>query len=339
MMKKSISILISIFIFSVVFITAQITKNSPQENYIKKYRKIAIEEMYRSGVPASITLAQGLLESRAGQSSLAVKANNHFGIKCHDWKGPSMRFDDDAKGECFRKYKNPVSSFEDHSDFLRYRDRYKFLFDFEITDYKSWCYGLKKAGYATDVSYATKLITIIEKYDLARYDKGRGSYSDDDNDLYADGDRRSKKSELPDAPNKLEQAHKLEGREVFKFSLSVPLYSINKTIFIYSIEGDSYESIAKRYHLFNREILSFNDLEKTETLYPGTVVYLERKRIKTVMNIDKHIANGEESLRDIAQRYGVRLNSLVKRNSLKNTIQGKSPQDFIPRENYTIKLR
>ena len=138
---------------------------SPQEIYIDQFASLAVEEMYRTGVPASITLAQGLLESRYGLSELAVKGNNHFGIKCHNnWKGKKMYYDDDRRGECFRKYPSPEQSYRDHSDFLRYRDRYKFLFDYKITDYKAWARGLKKAGYATDPAYPSKLINLIEEY-------------------------------------------------------------------------------------------------------------------------------------------------------------------------------
>jgi len=144
---------------------------SPQEKYIAKYAVIAVSEMYRNGIPASITLAQGLLESSYGKSRLATEGNNHFGIKCHKWKGRKMYHDDDAKGECFRVYGSANESFVDHSDFLRYNDRYKFLFDYKITDYKSWAYGLKKAGYATDKAYPQKLIKYIEDYKLYEYDR------------------------------------------------------------------------------------------------------------------------------------------------------------------------
>ena len=141
------------------------------ESYIAQWAPTAVREMYRSGVPASITLAQGILESRYGLSTLAADGNNHFGIKCHkDWTGKKQYYDDDAKGECFRVYDTADESFRDHSDFLRYRDRYKFLFDFETTDYKSWAYGLKKAGYATDPGYPGKLIKYIEDYKLYEYD-------------------------------------------------------------------------------------------------------------------------------------------------------------------------
>lgn len=155
----------------VVFVSASAPDETPQEKYVERYAAIAVSEMYRTGVPASITLAQGLLESRHGLSPLAAEGNNHFGIKCHDWTGKKQYADDDRKGECFRVYGSAEESFRDHSDFLRYRNRYKSLFEYKVTDYKSWAYGLKEAGYATDPSYPSKLIKLIEDYDLARYDR------------------------------------------------------------------------------------------------------------------------------------------------------------------------
>ena len=158
-------------LFAFLLFPAAAWAQSVQEQYIQTYSQIAVEEMLRSGVPASITLAQGLLESGSGQSRLATEGNNHFGIKCHKgWTGRSMKHDDDARNECFRVYDSPEQSFRDHSDFLRYRDRYKFLFDLERTDYQGWAYGLKQAGYATDPKYAGKLIKYIEDYNLARFD-------------------------------------------------------------------------------------------------------------------------------------------------------------------------
>lgn len=166
-MRNAIARILSLLFVSALFVSA----DTPQESYVKKWSKVAVTEMYRSGVPASITLAQGLLESRYGLSPLASKGNNHFGIKCHkDWKGKTMAYDDDEKGECFRVYGSAEESFRDHSDFLRYRDRYKFLFDLDTKDYKGWAYGLKKAGYATDPNYPTKLIKYIEDYRLYEYD-------------------------------------------------------------------------------------------------------------------------------------------------------------------------
>lgn len=155
----------------ILFVLCSADDSTPQQKYVDKWAATAVKEMYRSGVPASITLAQGILESRSGQSPLAAEGNNHFGIKCHsDWKGKTMKVDDDRRGECFRVYGSAEESFRDHSDFLRYQDRYKFLFDFDTKDFESWAYGLKKAGYATDPAYPSKLLKIIDDYDLSRYD-------------------------------------------------------------------------------------------------------------------------------------------------------------------------
>ena len=144
-----------------------------REQYIKKYKDIAIKQMHRHKIPASIILAQGCLESNNGNSALATKANNHFGIKCHDgWRGKKFRQDDDAKNECFRKYSNAIDSYTDHSYFLTSRPRYNTLFDLPITDYKGWAHGLKAAGYATNPKYAKLLIDIIEEYQLYKYDTG-----------------------------------------------------------------------------------------------------------------------------------------------------------------------
>lgn len=164
--------IVFIIVAAVLLVSASQT---PQQRYIDTYAAIAVKQMYRSGVPASITLAQGIIESRSGQSPLATEGNNHFGIKCYDWKGRTMKVDDDLKDECFRVYDSPEQSFDDHSDFLRYRQRYQFLFDFETTDYKAWANGLKKAGYATDPAYASKLIKVIEDYGLSKYDRMKTS--------------------------------------------------------------------------------------------------------------------------------------------------------------------
>jgi flagellum-specific peptidoglycan hydrolase FlgJ len=139
--------------------------------YVNTYSKISIEEMKKFGIPASITMSQGILESNSGKGSLALKSNNHFGIKCHKgWRGKKVYHDDDAKGECFRKYKNPEKSYRDHSIFLESRDRYNSLFKYNKKNYVKWAKGLKKAGYATDPKYAEKLISIIERYELWKLD-------------------------------------------------------------------------------------------------------------------------------------------------------------------------
>ncbi|MBP5172334.1 MAG: glucosaminidase domain-containing protein [Bacteroidales bacterium] len=272
--------------------------------YIDKYSALAITEMERTGVPASITLAQGLLESGAGRSTLATKAHNHFGIKCgKSWKGPNMKADDDAPQECFRAYSKDEDSFRDHSDFLRYYDRYKFLFDLDLTDYKGWCYGLKQAGYATDPNYAPKLIALIEEYDLTRFDKGAVV--------------------KVESPDQLEKAviMPISYDEQFRFSLERTIYQKNGVACIYSVAGDTYDSIALIYDLFPREILRFNDLKEPEELLPGTIVYIQAKKSKAAKGLDKYIVSEDgESLREISQRFAVKMRSIEKRNKLKKDV-------------------
>ena len=327
------------------------------EAYIEKYAQDAVNEMFRSGVPASITLAQGMLESANGQSYLALKGNNHFGIKCHDWKGPGVYMDAEKRNECFRKYRNVSESYRDHSDFLRYRDRYKFLFDLKITDYKGWAHGLKKAGYATDPAYPRKLINLIETYDLSRFDQTDTREIRKKNRLSRKEARRLRKaakekgaavqpvdsssyvpqggapsgsqvspeiitvapgSRIPDSPTVLEEPRPYDGGKMaeFRFSLSRQLYSQNGVPFVYSVEGETYADIAEYYSLFLREILRYNDLPEDEPLVPGTVVYLQPKKSKAARHVDKYVAEGDESLREIAQRYAVRLASLMKMNGI-----------------------
>lgn len=335
---KHISTLIITFVclfaaFSPV--QASPAEDTPQQRYIDKYSDLAVEEMRRTGVPASITLAQGLLESRYGQSDLAVKGNNHFGIKCHsDWNGAKMRVNDDKSRECFRKYRTVEQSYRDHSDFLRYRDRYKFLFDLNPTDYKGWAYGLKKAGYATDPAYPKKLINLIEEYELYKYDSGRRVKKNKaknekkqkqelettpagaDVAVAATTSDKTKKEKVRKqkvkkekvkkdkkapqtvkSPSQLEQPRPMKEEkpeDVFRFSLSRQKYSLNGVPFVYSSAGDSYASLAAANNLFLREILRFNDLDSAEDLRPGTIVYLQPKKKQAVKGLDKHIVESSD---------------------------------------------
>ena len=294
------------------------TEDSPQHRYIRQYAGIAVRERARSGVPASITLAQGMLESGNGQSELAVRGNNHFGIKCHDWNGQRLYFDDDRKGECFRKYRSAEESFRDHSDFLRYRDRYKFLFDFNVTDYESWAYGLKKAGYATDPAYPSKLIRLVEDYGLDRFDKpSRHDRKPADKAASADGMSDADVA-VPQPPAELEAPVPVSDRrgKAVSISLTRQLYSQNKVPFVYSAEGETYSEIAGRYNLFRKEILRYNDLAQDEVLMPGTVVYLQPKKSRAAKHVDKYVAEGGETVRDISQRYAVRLKNLLRLNGM-----------------------
>ena len=273
--------------------------------YIEKYADIAVREMKATGIPASITLAQGCLESGNGNSTLATKANNHFGIKCHNnWKGKTIRHDDETRNECFRSYPSADESFRDHSDFLRYRDRYAFLFDLEPTDYKGWAYGLQKAGYATAKTYATSLIQIIEENELYRYDKL---------DAVA-------RKELPPTPMEAEKSavfKPLPGHKFYTASLSREIRTTNGVPWIKARKGDTYASLAKEYNLFTLELLHFNDRTRQVPLYEGEVVYLEAKKRESARNLDKHVVEEGETMRDLAQRYAVKMKKLYQYNHLR----------------------
>ena len=308
---------------------------TPQERYIAKYSPIAVNEMYRTGVPASITLAQGLIESGYGMSPLAINGNNHFGIKCHrGWTGRTLKADDDRRGECFRAYDSAEESFRDHSDFLRYRDRYKFLFDFNTTDYKSWAYGLKQAGYATDPSYASKLIKCIEDNDLTRFDRMTVSETLSAGDDEAVAPETAEGDVIPASPLKIEAGERVGGEtgEQYRFSLTRQLYSRNGVPFVYAVEGETYRSIARDYHLFLKEILRFNDLPAEETLAPGTVVYVQAKKAKTRPGLEKYIVGSDgESFHAICQRFAVQEKAIAKLNGLS--------ADYEPQEGDELLLR
>lgn len=297
-------------LFLTIGIHDALAQKITRAQYIEMYKDAAIASMKSHGIPASITLAQGCLESGDGNSDLAVKANNHFGIKCHnDWRGPTYyKKDDDPGKSCFRKYRNASESFKDHSDFLRYRDRYAFLFDLEITDYRAWCHGLKKAGYATAPDYAQKLIKIIEDYQLYRYDR----------EVTAKAERS--RTVLPPSPNELRKVEELrpaKNSTLYRYSLNRTIYVRNNVPYILAGDNETYESIAKEYGLFTRELLRFNDLKRPKELVPGTVVYLQKKRSKSQKHMDIHIAVEGDTYYDISQKYGVQLKKLFKYNDYK----------------------
>lgn len=257
------------------------TRNKQYEEYIRQYREIAVEEMKRYHIPASITLAQGLLESGAGQSTLARKSNNHFGIKCgSDWTGRTVSHDDDARGECFRAYRHPRQSYEDHSKFLVSRPRYAALFQLKPTDYKGWARGLKKAGYATNPRYAEQLIGLIELYNLHRYDT-------------KDGWKRMKNNPNP---------HQL--------------YVANGLLYIVVRSGDTWKSISKELNISRKKLRKYNDLYKEYVLQVGDILYLEKKNRRADKSHIVHTLRAGESLHSVAQKYGIRLKNLYKLNKM-----------------------
>lgn len=276
-----------------------------RSDYIRQYREIALKQMKLSGIPASIILAQACLESSDGNSTLAVEAKNHFGIKCHDWKGRTYLQDDDKKNECFRVYDNVEQSFQDHSDFLRYRDRYAFLFELDSRDYKGWAYGLKKAGYATDPKYASSLIRIIEEYNLSSLDE---------------------EPSVP-APAVVERNSnvKVTPESVPSFSgiqINRQVYSRNGVMYILAESYDTYASLAEEFHLFHKEILRFNELKQDEPLSPGQMVYVERKKAQAADHLEMHVVEDGETMLSISQRFAIRLERLYRYNDM---VSGDEP--------------
>ncbi len=256
------------------------------EQYIEKYSAIAVDEMYRSKIPASITLAQGILESGNGNSRLAMEANNHFGIKCKKtWTGKTIYEDDDAPQECFRKYEAAIDSYRDHSDFLMNNPRYAFLFDLDRTDYKEWAYGLKKAGYATNPQYAELLITFIDRHKLHRFDGVKLSEEED--------------RELKEDKAEIVKGH---GKE----------FTNNGVPGVIAKANESFAQIALNYDLKVYQLYRFNDLEKDAVCKEGDTVYLKSKKQKSDSSF--HTVSGTETMYWISQRYAIRLDKLLERN-------------------------
>lgn len=284
-------------------------------DYINQYKELAIVEMQRTGVPAAIKLAQGIHETSAGTSRLVTKANNHFGIKCKaDWAGPSISHDDDARGECFRKYTSAEDSYKDHSNFLRRSTRYASLFNLDPTDYEGWANGLKKAGYATNPRYPQVLIKLIEDYDLQNYTMiAMGKMQPDSQVLV--------KSEMEKAPDV--GASPASVTEIVK-PVEQPVYpegifTINETKVIFVKTGTSWLSLAQQHNISLSRIFEFNDREQSESTEKDQLVYLQRKR-KTGKT-DIHIVQSGETLLDIAQQQAMRLESLMEYNMLDTGMQ------------------
>ena len=272
-MKKTL--LLSIISFMMTM--SLFAQNNDYVAYINLYKDIAIEQMHKYHIPASITLAQGLLESGDGRSELARKANNHFGIKCHSWDGKKIYHDDDKKGECFRVYKSARDSYEDHSIFLATGSRYEFLFKYAETDYVAWARGLKRAGYATSPTYADKLIEIIERYDLDQYD-------------------RTKKDSKPQVVNP-----------------HTP-YIANDIVYIVARQGDTMMTIAEEFETSKRKLINYNDLYKGYVPVKGDIIYLARKHRKARKPNTQHVVKDGESMYMISQKYAIRLHRLYKMN-------------------------
>jgi len=282
------------------------------KQYIEKYNKLAISEMKRSGIPASITLAQGMLESDNGTGRLATKANNHFGIKCHDnWKGRKIYHDDDRKKECFRKYANAAESYRDHSDFLRNSNRYASLFNLDRENYKGWARDLKKAGYATDKQYDKLLIKIIEENGLYKYDNLKRTRR-------TEKDKKSGKESVsmvkPISGNK-ETNTDAKAENVNNTGSRV--FKRNRIDYIIVSEGDTYKSLEKEFGMMHWELFKYNDLPEDFLLKAGMIMYLQPKRNKATVDNDFHFVKKGETMFNISQKYGIKLDQLYKLNRMK----------------------
>lgn len=278
-------------------------------DYIQTYRDLAISEMKRTNVPAAITLAQGIHESGAGKSKLVLASNNHFGIKCKTgWTGESVRHDDDARGECFRKYPQAADSYRDHSDFLRKGQRYAFLFDLDPADYSGWAHGLKKAGYATNPRYPQVLIRLIEDYNLQQYTlQGLGEVQP-----------------IPEtgmAPPAGKESGVQPVPEVAAATDPVPapaypagIFTINGCKVVHVTKGTSYLAVASQYGISLSKLFEHNEIPRAEAADSDQLIYLQAKR-KTGATAFHQVIAGE-TLHAIAQKEGIRLESLLEYNGL-----------------------
>jgi hypothetical protein len=282
--KKKMSklkIFISFLLFSTLFANAK-EKTDPYQTYIDRFADLAVEHRVRYGIPAAITLAQGLVESAAGRSTLAVKGNNHFGIKCHkDWTGDTLLRDDDARAECFRSYTSPEQSFEDHSKFLS-RRRYQVLHSIPTTDYEAWANGLKECGYATDPNYAVRLIAVIQRYGLDAYDK------DDDSEEVSDF-----------IMDNIRKSHIIRRYRGLYFVIACP--------------GDTYESLADEFGLTADKLKKYNDASGSD-IKEWEEVYLEQKKDNAPADMQSITIGEDETVHSISQRLGMTLKAIRKLN-------------------------
>ncbi|MBA3705084.1 MAG: glucosaminidase domain-containing protein, partial [Bacteroidetes bacterium] len=289
-MLKPLQIIILLVFFRFSVFAQPAEKKTTPEQYINNFKEEAIKEMLMFGIPASITLAQGMLESANGNSDLAVYANNHFGIKCHDeWDGPIFTKDDDAKDECFRKYPSVLDSYTDHSKFLKSRSRYDVLFRLKHSDYKGWAKGLKELGYATDPRYTQRIINLIETHKLYQYDKVDG---------------------LPNIT-----ASVVEKQSAPKIIQSREILRTRFIKYIIVRPGDNFGKIAEDTDKDLWQLYKFNDLKPTDKLVAGQKIYLQPKRRKAEDPF--HIVKKGETMKFISQLYGIKLKSLYSKNNMK----------------------
>lgn len=339
------------------------SRNADYEAYIRQYHKEAQKQQKKYNIPASITLAQGLLESGAGKSELATKANNHFGVKCAgDWNGDTYKHDDETKNECFRKYRHAEQSYEDHSLFLQ-KKRYQPLFELPITDYKGWAHGLRQCGYATDPGYAAKLIKLIEDYDLTQYDLPNASgeakvitdktadSSDASSDSVSSAAGSSSSASSSQATDKEEKAAYIatdadlsaaspakEARAERRQMGSVALNQTHKVLrnngrkYVVARLGDTFADIAYEFNLYEKTLRQYNDIVNPRyELQEGDKVYLQRKRKKAEKRFAHYRVQGDENIWQIAQDKGMRLSTIYRLNGIETGQNVMRNQDLLLR--------
>ena len=292
-----------------------------REEYIDRYKRIAVAHMERYGIPASITMAQGILESDCGNSYLSQTSNNHFGIKCKsNWTGERVYHDDDEKGECFRKYQTVEESYADHAEFLDSQNRYDSLFAYSPTDYKSWARGLKAAGYATAPDYAQRLIRIIEENRLYLLDR------DDGLRMYASQTGSGKAGEQWFADqSSVGSVHDADRIDPDDYRVTVNarngynIYQSNGLFYVIAKQGDTYASIGNVFRLSAKNLRSFNDRKSGEEPSRGDIVFIRKKHKQWEGNMQAHTVLEGETLYSVSQSYGIQLKSLAKMNKLKTT--------------------
>lgn len=304
---SSLTLLLS-FLFTDSNLSAQ-TNVRTYELYINKYSDLAIQHMDKYRIPASITLAQGILESGAGMSELARRSNNHFGIKCHrGWSGSSVFAPDDTSNDCFRSYSRVEDSYQDHSEFLVGSARYRPLFDLSVTDYKGWSRGLQQSGYATDKAYANKLIKLIEDYELYRFDDRK----------YRRGVSRSQREAIRSA-------------ETSQASWTHQPYITHGLVYVIAVDGDTFGNIAKEFGFNEKDLLKYNEVPEDFPLSDGDIVYFQKKKTRADKPYEYHTVQVGESMYSISQTYGIQMRNLYRLN--------KKSYEYIPEEGDILKLR
>jgi hypothetical protein len=293
------------FLISIVFFFlagSVVAQSAATEAYVRQYKNLAIAEMQRTGVPAAIKLAQAILESQSGSSSLAMTANNHFGIKCKtEWTGSRVFQDDDEKGECFRVYPSVEQSYRDHSDFLRNRPYYADLFKLDPLDTKGWAWGLKKAGYATNPAYPQRLLSIIRDYNLEQY-----------NEAIVIGRRPAASDGKQDVSLVQQKEPETEENDVLFHRNSIfprGIFHINRSRVVFALAGTNLNDLLRQYDVTSEDLMNFNELSELKTLTESRLIFIEKKLKKS--NKIFRIAQQGETWKDISQFEGVRLDYLL----------------------------